>query len=146
MPEALFVEEKGLKIPLKGRRSNGVEYATTICIPHPFTYLVMKLFAFHDRQEDEKKQHGSHHAFDIFSIIGSLTEWELKEAIEFGTTFAQDTIVQDAKQKVQELFTGTSPIGMIAIKTHGSYKSMSENDYETFLKTLKEIFEIQNQT
>ncbi|MGL6227335.1 MAG: hypothetical protein ACRC10_12010 [Thermoguttaceae bacterium] len=139
-PEAIWVDEKALRIPLKGQRSNGIEYETTICLPHPFTYLVMKLFAFRDRQEDENKKHGSHHAFDLFSIIGLLTETELKESIEFGTTHAQEPIIQAAKQIVQDCFDGMTRNGMVAIRIHNLYQGVAENGSDEFVRVLKDIF------
>jgi len=141
-PEALFIDEKTLEIPLSGKRGNGEEYETTIRIPHPFNYLIMKLFAFRDRQNDSDKQQGSYHAFDVFSIIGSLTERELHEAIEFVKNHTQEPVIQDTKQIVKNCFTGTSPSGMIAIKTHRMFQDFGTEHYEDFLKILTEIFGI----
>jgi hypothetical protein len=138
--EAVLVDEKALDIPLKGKRSSGDEYETTVRIPHPFTYLIMKLFAFRDRQNDPNRQLGSHHAFDIFSIIGSLTERELKEVVEFGKDYANEPIVQEAKQIVQNCFTGTSPTGMVAIKSHSLFQNFGSEHYGEFIKILSEIF------
>ena len=136
-PEALLIDEKALEIPLSGRRSDGEEYETRICIPHPFTYLIMKLFAFRDRQDDLNKQH---HAFDVFSIVGLLTERELDETIELGTHHAQEPTVREARQIVKDCFTGTSPSGMIAIKTHPLFQSFGAEHYDAFLETLMEVF------
>ena len=138
-PEAFLIDEKALEIPLVGKRSNGEEYETTVRIPHSFTYLLMKLFAFRDRQNDSDKQQGSHHAFDIFSIIGTLTEHELNEAIELGKNDTQEPIIQEAKQIVKEYFTGTSPKGMIAIKTSPLFQGFDVGHYDEFMKTLLEI-------
>jgi len=54
--EALFIDEKTQEIPLHGIRSNGEKYAARVRIPHPFTYLMMKVFAFYDWQNDQQKR------------------------------------------------------------------------------------------
>ena len=139
-PEALLIDEKAQEISLSGKRSNGESHTTSVCIPHPFTYLLMKLFAFHERTDGISKQH---HAFDVFSIIGSLTEQELDESIEFGKIHVQEPVFQKAKQIVKDNFTGTSPEGMIAIQTHNLFRNFEARHCDVFLKTLTEIFTIQ---
>jgi len=134
-PEALCIDENAQTIPLLGRQSNGEECKAVVRIPHPFTYLMMKLFAFRDRQDDINK--GQYHAFDIFSIIGTLTEWELKEAVELGKKHVHVPVFQEAKQIVESLFTGTRSSGMIAIKAHPDFKA---EYYDDFWETLTEIF------
>ncbi|MDR2756393.1 MAG: hypothetical protein LBC20_11855 [Planctomycetaceae bacterium] len=59
----------------------------------------MKLFAYCDQQQNEKKSYGQHHAFDLFEIIGLLTKKEFDEAIQFGKEYAENNIVQKARQK-----------------------------------------------
>lgn len=140
-PEALFINEKALNIPLAGKRSNGEEYKTSVCIPHPFTYLIMKLFAFRDRLDDPIKRKASHHAFDIFSIIGALTEQEFNEAIEFGNNHVRESPLQEAIQIVEDSFSKTSSTGVIAIKNHQLFKKYCEAEQlDDFLQTLMEVF------
>lgn len=137
-PEAMLIDEQAQEIPLSGQRSNGEHYNTTICIPHPFTYLVMKLFAFRDRINHPNKRKSSHHAFDVFFIIGSITERELDEVIELWAKYAHDPIIQEANQIVRDHFTGISPNGMIAIKSHALFNNF-DAEYEEFLKVLMDI-------
>lgn len=146
-PEALFIDEKTLKIPLVGQRSSGDEYSTTICIPHPFTYLLMKLFAFRDRQNDSDKQLGSHHAFDIFTIIGSLTKNERDEAILLDKNPTQWPVIQEAKGIVETHFTRTSQKGAIAIRSHKLYQRIGGAEHwDEFVDTITEIFNIVHQS
>ena len=137
-PEALLIDEKAREIPFSGKRSNENTYETTVCIPHPFTYLMMKLFAFRDRQGGP---HERHHAFDAFSIIRLLTEQELNEAVELGKNYAAEPSVREANQIVQDNFTGKSPKGMIAVKSHRSFSEKFEaRHYDEFVQILTEIF------
>ena len=139
--EALLIDEKAQKIPLSGIRTSGETHDTTICVPHPFTYLLMKLFAFRDRQEKLQKQQTQYHAFDIFLIIGLLTESELHEAIEFGKHYAEEPIVQEAKRIIADHFTGTPSDGMVAIKSHPSFSANFEaKHYSEFEQILMEVF------
>ena len=59
--EALTIEEILLPIDI----SEAGEPPLEIYLPHPFSYLVMKLFALRDRLEDEEKDFGAYHGFDV---------------------------------------------------------------------------------
>ncbi|MBA3634359.1 MAG: hypothetical protein H0W58_16355, partial [Acidobacteria bacterium] len=63
--EAITIEENLLAIDI----SENEEQPLKIYLPHPFSYLIMKLFALRDRLEDEEKDFGAYHAFDIYRII-----------------------------------------------------------------------------
>ena len=139
-PEALFIDEKALEIPFAGERNCGVKYQTTICIPHPFTYLLMKLFAFRDRENDTNRQSGAHHAFDIFTIIGSLTEAELDETIDLAQKSFQEPVFQEARQIVMNRFTTSSQKGTIAIRSHELYFHYEVKYLNEFLNVMTEIF------
>ncbi|MDR1270867.1 MAG: hypothetical protein LBK82_15235, partial [Planctomycetaceae bacterium] len=115
--EALLIDDKRIDIPLTGRRTNNEEYETTIGIPHPFTYLLMKLFAYRDRRKDEKKLQGQHHAFDVFKIIALLTENELDETIKLGIIHAENDFVREAREITQDYFNDLKSDGSNAIQT-----------------------------
>jgi hypothetical protein len=136
--EALFIEDKKIDIPLVGRRTNNEEYETTIGIPHPFTYLLMKLFAYRDRRKDEKKFLGQHHAFDVFKIIALLTENELDETIQFGKRYAENDIVRKARKITQDYFNDLKSDGSNAIQTQKLFKNLA--DLEQFLSVITDIF------
>lgn len=65
-PEALTVEESLVPVDI------GEDDASlTIYLPHPFSYLLLKLHALRDRVYDEETDYGRHHAFDLYSIIAT---------------------------------------------------------------------------
>lgn len=140
--EALFLQEYGQVFALAGKRTNGDDYTADIRVPHPFTYLIMKLFAYRDRQSDNIKKMGAYHAFDIFNIVGLLTERELTESVQFEREHRQETIVQEAKQIVNDHFTQTHSKGVIAIRSHELYTKSGARYLDQFLDTIAEIFDL----
>jgi hypothetical protein len=50
--EALTLEEGLLAIVLTGTLSSGEAWKSEIFLPHPYTFSMMKLFAFRDRLND----------------------------------------------------------------------------------------------
>ena len=56
--EAITLEENLVVVRLKEDPET-----LEVFLPHPFTYLILKLFALHDRLEDEKKDFGAYCVF-----------------------------------------------------------------------------------
>lgn len=77
-PEALALESHPFEITLRGARASGETSEVKICIPNPFTYLLMKLHAFRDRVDDQNKQMARHHAVDVYRIVAMLTRGEFE--------------------------------------------------------------------
>jgi hypothetical protein len=67
--EALTLEEGLLPIVLKGALSSGEAWKSEIFLPHPYTFSMMKLFAFRDRFEDPNKEFGRYHALDLYIFL-----------------------------------------------------------------------------
>jgi hypothetical protein len=74
--EALTLEKELLPITLDWNLSSGDPWKAEIFVPHPFTFLMMKLFAFRDRLEDANKEYGRYHALDLYMILATTTEQE----------------------------------------------------------------------
>jgi len=51
LDEALTLEEGLVPIVLTGTLSSGEAWESKIFLPHPYTFVIMKLFAFRDRFE-----------------------------------------------------------------------------------------------
>ena len=81
--EVPTLEEKLLSIVLSGTLSAGAVWKTVVFLPHTYSFLLMKLFAFRDRVNDSEKGFARHHAFDLYTIVGLTTETEWQECIEF---------------------------------------------------------------
>jgi hypothetical protein len=84
--EAVTLEENLLPIDI----SEEGESPLVIYLPHPFSYLVMKLFALRDRLEDEEQDFGAYHAFDVYRIVGMMTENEWNQAVELHGRYRDD--------------------------------------------------------
>jgi hypothetical protein len=50
---------------LAGALSSGVPSKAEIFLPHPYTFAMMKLFAFRDRVEDADKDFGRYHPNEV---------------------------------------------------------------------------------
>ncbi len=113
-----------------------------VFLPHPFTYLVLKLFALRDRLEDEKKDYGAYHSFDIYRIIAMMTEQELEQAFAMRDKFADEPKIQEARAIVNELFSSTDSLGILRLRQHVRSVAI-ELDNENILgmmDDLKELF------
>jgi len=74
--EALTLEDGLLPVILSGKLSSGLPSAAEIFLPHPYTFSLMKLFAFRDRLGDANKDFGRYHALDLYTILATTTEDE----------------------------------------------------------------------
>jgi hypothetical protein len=138
--EAVEIEAEPIRITLAGRRSNGDRYEGTVLVPRAFPYLMMKLHAFDDRKNDVRKDVGRHHALDLYTIVGLMTEPEYEEALKSGDVHRDsgDPHVAKARQIVIDSFSELSAPGMIRLREHPLYR----NDFElpAFMEVLREIF------
>lgn len=112
--EALTIEDNLLPINI----SDEGDAALEIYLPHPFSYLVMKLFALRDRLEDEEKDFGAYHAFDIYRIIAMMTEKEWNEAINLRENYRNAPKIIEAAEIVGELFVNVESMGVLRVRQH----------------------------
>ena len=63
--EAPTLEEGLLRKTLEGKLSLGEPWHAEVFLPHPYTFSMMKLFAFKDRLDDANKEFGRYHALDL---------------------------------------------------------------------------------
>lgn len=112
--EAVTLEENLQPIDV----SDAGEPPLEIYLPHPFSYLVMKLFAVRDRLEDEKKDFGAYHAFDIYRIVGMMTMREWNEAQDLKARYRDQPKIKEAGRIVGELFASPESIGVLRVRQH----------------------------
>ena len=112
--EAITIEENLLAIDI----SENEEQTLEIYLPHPFSYLIMKLFALRDRLEDEEKDFGAYHAFDIYRIIAMMTESEWNEAIELRRIYRNAPKIDEAAEIADNLFANIESIGVLRVRQH----------------------------
>lgn len=112
--EAVTIEENLLPVNIAEEGDAPLE----IYLPHPFSYLVMKLFALRDRLEDEEKDFGAYHAFDIYRVIAMMTEKEWNEAVDLRKRFRDAPKIGEAAEIAGDLFASGESIGVLRVHQH----------------------------
>ena len=122
MEEAVPIDESPVIVPISGNRSNGEPAEAQVHVPQPFTYLMMKLFAFRDRKEDEDKDLSRHHALDLYAIVAMQVESEYQESIRLGDVYSGDRRVGTAREIIQSDFADPTNIGAIRLREHSLFR------------------------
>ena len=136
--EAVHIDESPVTITISGRRTNGEPAEAQIHVPQPFTYLMMKLFAFRDRKMDEDKNLGRHHALDLYTIIAMQVESEYQESLRLGNLYTGEGHVDTAREIVRSDFAEPRSMGVIRLREHPLFRT--EFPVPDFLAVLGEIF------
>ena len=110
--ETPTLEDGLLPVTLEGKLGSGEPWQAEIFLPHPYTFLMMKLFAFRDRLDDADKEFGRYHALDLYSILASTSEREWREAFRFRDQWADDPYVIEAGDVVSKHFSALERLGM----------------------------------
>lgn len=135
--EAVTLEENLIKLTVADENNS-----IGVFLPHPFTYLVLKLFALRDRLEDEEKDFGAYHSFDIYRIIAMITEKEWEQAVSMRDEFADEPKIQEARSIANELFSSIDSIGILRLRQHiRSVKTeLYDENISGMIEDLKELF------
>ena len=141
--EAVSLEDHLERIELQTSSLTGSAHmsesvAAHIYLPHPFTYVVMKLFAFRDRIPDASQDHGSHHSLDLYSIIAMMTEVQWDQSLKMRLEYQQKSAVIEAAEIVNDLFSYQDSQGMLILR--GNPYCSSALQLEDFRTTLLELF------
>ncbi len=135
-PEALTVEESTIAIDIgeDGER-------LTVYLPHPFSYLLLKLHALRDRLDDEDTDYGRHHAFDLYSTIATMTEQEWEESARIKDKYRGAQQVVEARRIVRDLFADRRATGALRLQEHARSTGydLSRERLELFLDSLQEL-------
>jgi hypothetical protein len=138
--EALGLEDRDVRISLDGSRSNGEWYSARIRLPAAFPYLMMKLHAFHDREESGDHVQSQHHVMDLYRIVAMMTEEEYERAKELANQFADAPKFREARRIVREEFSIEEAVGIIRLREHPLFQAgMRPGE---FLSVLHELFGI----
>ena len=117
-PEAQFIQEDIRTISLSElltdcKEAEGLE----VIVPSPTNLLMLKLFAFNDRdsgaRQDDNKARA--HAFDIYTIITSTTRQDYKECKQFISRHKDSQIVHKAISIVESKFSSDDNPGWIRV-------------------------------
>ena len=136
--EAPTLERNLLPYAVTGRLSSGEAWQGEVHLPHPFTFAMMKLFAFRDRLNDPEKDHGSYHALDLYSIIATTTETEWHEALRLRDECQMHPLVIEAGQIVAEHFAEPERMGMIRLRESPYFRDQFR--LTDFASALVELF------
>lgn len=113
VPEAGLIHERAVSVATCRDEISGV-----IELPHPFSYMLLKLFAFEDRKQDRTVDYGRHHAFDLYRIVAMMTRAEWSEVGELREQHAQADIVRAASGYVERDFSGEEALGVLRIREY----------------------------
>lgn len=116
--EAFAVDASPQELPIKGHRSSGEPYETTVQVPHPFASLMMKIGAALDHARtpiEQRKRRGGKHAYDVYLILAMMLEHEWEEVREFTRRFAEEAEYQRLKGVLDELFESEAAQGCLDV-------------------------------
>lgn len=136
--EAIHIEDEPIAVTISGRRSTGEPCGGTVYVPEAFPYLMMKLHAFEDRKDDAEIDLGRHHALDLYTITGMMTEREYERSRELGAFQTDNRYFQRARAIVRNYFGGTTAVGVLRIQEHKLFRK--EFLLDEFMSVLGEIF------
>jgi len=138
MNEVPMFQEGLLHDTLEGKLGTGEFCQAEICVPQPYTFLTMKLFAFRDRLHDANKEFGRYHALDMYTILATTMESEWNLALELRDRYRDDPAIEEAGQLVFEHFSALNGLGMIRLRESPYYRP--ELQLTEFMSALKELF------
>lgn len=135
-PEALTVGE----LPTTLELGTDVQPAT-ILLPHPFTYLLLKLHAFRDQVNNPEKDNGRHHAFDIYTTIALATEQEWQEMVDLHKRYADSDSGEVMQDICRELFGSSTALGLVRLREYSQQAGLLiiPQRFGEFIKDLKDL-------
>lgn len=141
-PEAFSISDSPLTLEMAGFSSSGEWVRGQIQIPHVYTFLLLKLFAFRDwetkREGDNQLANSRKHARDVFSLIASLTLGEDDSLADFVSRHGSHPIAQEAAEMVRTLFGSANAVGVLRIQE--GWERLTLGEIQTFLETLQRTF------
>jgi len=136
--EALTLEEGLLSVFLDQKPDMSESTHSQVFLPQPYTFLMMKLFAFRDRIDDADKEFGRYHALDLYTILATTTESEWNQALLFRDRYRNNSHVIEAGQLVVKFFSALDKLGMIRLRESSYYRP--ELQLDEFMSAMKELF------
>jgi len=110
VPEAETLDQMPLELVL--------EEGGSVLIPHPFTFLMLKLFAFRDQVDDEDRGSGRYHAYDVFRIVAMMTVDEWNQAQGIRRRFSGSPRLNTAREIVASQFGSLTSVGILRLREH----------------------------
>jgi hypothetical protein len=142
--EAPTLEKGLLPVRLEGKLSSGESWQAEVFLPNPYTFAMMKLFAFRDRLNDADKEFDRYHALDLYTILATTTEPEWRYALELGHHQGDQPYVSEAGRLVSEHFSALDCLGMVRLRESPYYRP--ELQLDEFMSALQELFPVAAET
>jgi hypothetical protein len=136
--EALTLKEGLFRKILAGKLSSGAPWQGEVLLPHPYTFAMMKLFAFRDRLDDADKEFGRYHALDLYTILATTIEEEWEHALRLRDQHRKQPYAMEAGSLVSEHFSTPDRLGMIRLRESPYYRP--ELQLNEFMSALQEMF------
>ena len=136
--EVPTLEDGLLPVRLEVRLDSADGYKAEVYLPHPYTFSMMKLFAFRDRVNDSNKEFGRYHALDLYTIIATMKEEEWRYALELSDLNRNHSFVIEAGHLVSEYFSNLERLGMIRLRESPYFRP--ELQLDEFISALLELF------
>jgi hypothetical protein len=138
--EVPTLEEGLLSKSIEGKLSSGTPWQAEAFLPHPYTFLMMKLFAFKDRFNDPDKEFGRYHAMDLYTILATTLEAEWESARQLRDQKINDPYIVEAGRLVKQYFSAMDCLGMIRMQESRYYRP--ELQLSEFMSALQELFPV----
>jgi hypothetical protein len=137
--EVPTLEEGLIPLSVKGHLSGGAATECEVYVPHPFSFILMKLFAFNDRKMDETKDYGRYHALDIYASLATMSESEWDASLALQKQYSANAHVKKAGEFVRELFSAEDRLGIVRFKENRYFRPSL--NVAGFIHSMKELFE-----
>ena len=136
--EAISLEMNPIPIKITNQTSTGKTWHAEIQIPHPFTFAMMKLYAFRDQFKNADNDFGRHHALDIYTILATTTEQEWEQAVAMSNQLQSLSEFEEARNIVAKNFSTSDSMGIIRLKESPYFQP--EIQIDDFILALRELF------
>jgi hypothetical protein len=138
-PEALTIDRYLLPIDI-GEGGESVE----VFIPHPFSFIMLKLFALRDRirrDPHSEERRAPYHAFDIYSMVAMITAEEWKQGEQLRERYRDIDPLPEARSIVRELFADLYAPGTFLLREHAQTVGylVPEQNVEDFISDVRDL-------
>lgn len=129
-PEAFSAHEYPLSVTV-GEDGAGV----SVLVVHPFTHMIMKLYALRDRLDEAKTNYGRRHALDLYRLLAMTTEGDWSVAEELVNKYNDEPTFIEAQHLVSTLFAPLDGLGRLRL-TEAAKQGGIEVDMERAVEDL----------
>ena len=127
----------------QGTPEYAAEPRTIVLLPHPFAFLLLKLFAYRDQHQNADKNYGRYHAFDIYRIVAMITETEYPEIEAQARRYNQEAQLVEARHVITELFQSDTSKGTLAVREYAETEefNLSAEQASEFITDLSRLLD-----